>query len=201
MAPPVLDFWFDFASPYSYVAAMRIGPLARAADVAVRFRPFLLGPLFKAQGWDDSPFNLFPTKGRAMWRDIERSCADLGLPVRRPDPFPQNSLLAARVALVGMRAAWGVEFCCDVFRAEFGDGRSIGEPIVIGELLAGLEAEPAPVLAAARADDTKARLRQETERAQALGIFGAPTFVAPDGELFWGNDRLERALMWARNGR
>src|SRR4029077_18234673 len=90
---------FDFASTYSYLAAMRIAPLAEEASVRVRFRPFLLGAIFKAQGWTTSPFNLYPAKGRNMWRDLERSCADLRLPFRRPDHFPQNSLLAARVAL------------------------------------------------------------------------------------------------------
>ena len=75
MGAPVLDFWFDFASTYSYPAAMRIAPLARQADVRVHFRPFLLGPIFKTQGWTTSPFNLFPAKGRHMWRDLERLCA------------------------------------------------------------------------------------------------------------------------------
>jgi 2-hydroxychromene-2-carboxylate isomerase len=198
---PALDFWFDFASTYSYPAALRIARLAREAGVGVRFRPFLLGPLFRAQGWDTSPFNLFPAKGRNMWRDLERLCGDLDLPFRRPDPFPQNSLLAARVAQVGMRAAWGEEFCRAVFSAEFAGGRPIDDLAVLGDLLVALQVEPGPVLAAARRDDIKARLRQETDAAQRLGIFGAPSFVTPDGELFWGNDRLERALAWARNGR
>ena len=60
---PVLDFWFDFASTYSYPAAMRIAPLAATAGVTIRFRPFLLGPIFKAQGWDTSPFNVYLAKG------------------------------------------------------------------------------------------------------------------------------------------
>jgi 2-hydroxychromene-2-carboxylate isomerase len=199
--PPVLDFWFDFASTYSYPAAMRIASLARDAGVTLRFRPFLLGPLFKAQGWDTSPFNLYPAKGRHMWRDLERLCADLDLPLRRPEPFPQNSLLAARVALIALRAPWGEEFCRAVFRAEFGDGRRIDEPAVLSDLLARLQVEPAPVLAAAQADDNKIRLRAQTEEAQRLGIFGAPSFTTADGELFWGNDRLERALAWAGSGR
>src|SRR5208283_4962105 len=109
--PSFIHFWFDFASTYSYPAAMRIATLARDAGVTVRYRPFLLGPLFKAQGWDTSPFNLYAAKGRNMWRDLERLCADLGLPFARPEPFPQNSLLAARVALVGLSATWGEEFC------------------------------------------------------------------------------------------
>ena len=74
-----LDFWLEFASTYSYPAAMRIGALAQAAGVIVRWRPFLLGPIFKQQGWDTSPFNLYPAKGRYMVRDCERQCAALGI--------------------------------------------------------------------------------------------------------------------------
>jgi 2-hydroxychromene-2-carboxylate isomerase len=93
-----VDFWYEFASTYSYPAAMRIGTLAAERGVTVAWRPFLLGPLFAEQGWRDSPFNIYPAKGRYMWRDMERICGALGLPLRRPDPFPQNSLLAARRA-------------------------------------------------------------------------------------------------------
>ncbi len=89
---PTLDFWFDFASTYSYPAAMRIAPLAQARGVALRWRPFLLGPIFKAQGWDNSPFNLYAAKGRYMWRDLERICGALDLPFARPAVFPQNSV-------------------------------------------------------------------------------------------------------------
>jgi 2-hydroxychromene-2-carboxylate isomerase len=195
-----LDFWFDFASTYSYPAAVRIGALAARADVRVRFRPFLLGPIFKAQGWTTSPFNLFPAKGRHMWRDLERLCAELGLPFRRPDPFPQNSLLAARVALAGLDRDWGEDFCRAVFRAQFGDGRRIDDPAVITGVLTDMKIDPQPALAAAQSDEIKMRLRSETEAAQELGLFGAPSFSTSDGELFWGNDRLEQALRWARKG-
>ncbi len=200
MALPTLDFWFEFASTYSYPAAMRIEALAKAAKVALRWRPFLLGPIFKQQGWDNSPFNLYPAKGRYMWRDLERICAAQGLPFRRPDPFPQGSLLAARVALVGLEAAWGADFVRAVYRAEFGEGRPISDQGVIADILKSLNIDPQAALARAQSDDTKARLRAEIEDAKRLGIFGAPSFITPDGELFWGNDRLEAALAWA-NGR
>jgi 2-hydroxychromene-2-carboxylate isomerase len=193
-----IDFWFDFASTYSYPAAMRIAPLADAAGVRVRFRPFLLGPIFKAQGWTSSPFNLYPAKGRHMWRDLERLCADLSLPFRRPEPFPQHSLLAARVALAGLDQGWGEDFCRAVFRAEFGEGRRIDDAAIIGDILAELQIEPEPALTAAQSDAVKARLRTETEEAERLGLFGAPSFTTTDGELFWGNDRLEQALRWAK---
>ena len=201
MPETTLDFWFDFASTYSYPAAMRIQPLAAKAGVAVRFRPFLLGPIFNSQGWDSSPFNIYEAKGRHMWRDLERLCADLSLPFRRPEPFPQNSLLAARLALIGLAEGWGDEFCGAVFLAEFGEGRRIDDQATMAAILTDLQLDGAKVLAAAQADAIKARLRQQTEAAQQLGIFGAPSFVTPDGELFWGNDRLERALRWAATGR
>jgi 2-hydroxychromene-2-carboxylate isomerase len=194
---PVLDFWFDFASTYSYPAASRIASLAATAGVAVRFRPFLLGPIFKAQGWDTSPFNLYPAKGRYMWRDLERLCAELDLPFRAPQPFPQPSLLAARVALVGLAADWGEEFCRGVFRAQFGDGCRIDDSATIARLLAPFGVDPGKVLASAQSEPIKTRLREQTQAAQTHGIFGAPSFVTADGELFWGNDRLERALAWA----
>ena len=194
---PALDFWFDFASTYSYPAAMRIAPLAATAGVVVRFRPFLLGPIFKAQGWDTSPFNLYPAKGRYMWRDLERLCVDLRLPFRQPKIFPQPSLLAARVALVGLAESWGEDFCRAVFTAEFGEAGRIDDIATIARLLALFGVAPDDVLAQAQSEPIKARLRDETQTAQQLGIFGAPSFVTADGELFWGNDRLEQALAWA----
>jgi 2-hydroxychromene-2-carboxylate isomerase len=201
MAPPLLDFWFEFASTYSYPAMMRITSLARDAGIALRFRPFLLGPVFKAQGWETSPFNLYASKGRNMWRDLERLCEELNLPFRRPEPFPQNSLQASRLALVGLDAQWGEDFCWSVFRTEFAEGRRIDETGVLSELLMELNVDLNSAFAAAKTDAIKAKLRSQTEEAIQLGIFGAPSFITNDGELFWGNDRLERAIAWARTAR
>jgi 2-hydroxychromene-2-carboxylate isomerase len=200
MADPILDFWFDFASTYSYLAAARIRPLAAAAKVQVRFRPFLLGPIFKAQGWDTSPFNLYEAKGRYMWRDMQRLAAELSLPFRRPDPFPQNSLLPARVALFGLGQGWGEDFSVAVFHAQFVEDGRIDEPLTLAEILSRLDVDADAALEAAQSDDIKSRLRSEVEAAQQLGVFGAPSFTTGDGELFWGNDRLERALIWAQRG-
>ena len=192
-----LDFWFELASTYSYPAFMRAGALAKAAGVGLRYRPFLLGPIFKAQGMATSPFNLFPAKGRNMWRDLERICAALDLPFVQPQIFPQASVLAARVALVGLAQNWGLAFCRAVYAAEFGAGRNIGEPETIAAILAEIGQNAEAVIAQAQSDANKTALRTQTEEAQALGIYGAPSFVTSDGELFWGNDRLEAALAWA----
>ena len=192
-----MDFFYEFASTYSYITAMRIAPLAQAAGVRVRWRPFLLGPIFKQQGWETSPFNLYPAKGRYMVRDCERQCAALGLAFRMPEPFPQNTLTAARVALVALSEGWGEEFSRAVYRAQFAEGRQIGDPEVIGAIVRALGRDDT-ALARARSDAIKQELRATTEEAQRHGIFGAPSFVA-EGELFWGNDRLEQALEYAKN--
>lgn len=192
-----LEFWFEFASTYSYPAAMRVEAAARAAGVPLVWRPFLLGPIFGAQGWNDSPFNIYPAKGHYMWRDLERICDALGVPLRRPSRFPRNSLLAARVALLGCDEAWGAAFVRGVYRANFGHDRDIADPATVRDLVAQAGADAEAVLATAQTPGNKDRLKRQTESAIARGIFGAPSFVSR-GELFWGNDRLEAALAWHR---
>jgi len=190
-----LEFWFEFASTYSYPAAMRVAARCAGAGVALQWRPFLLGPIFAAQGWNDSPFNIYPVKGRYMWRDLERICAGDGLPLRRPSVFPRNGLLAARVACAGAAGAWLPAFVRAVYQANFAHDRDIADPAVLGDLLAALDQSPAPILAAAQSPAVKQRLREQTDEAMRRGIFGAPAFTVGD-ELFWGNDRLEAALAW-----
>jgi 2-hydroxychromene-2-carboxylate isomerase len=193
---PTLEFWYEFASTYSYLAVMRIEALAEEAGITLAWRPFLLGPIFAEQGWNTSPFNLYPAKGRHMWRDMEREAEALGLPLQRPAPFPQNSLFAAHIAYLG-QDSWGPAFTRALFRAGFGEGRSIAEAGVMREAVEQAGQDPDTVFASAQSDAVKAGLRAQNEAAIGRGIFGAPSFVAPDGELFWGNDRLDRALRWA----
>ena len=190
-----MEFWFEFASTYSYPAAMRVERLARAAGVPLVWRTFLLGPIFKSQGWNDSPFNLQPVKGRYMWRDLERISAADGVEFRRPSVFPRNGLTAARVACRFADEPWLPEFVRSVYRANFAEDRDISDRGVVAACLTRAGADARAVLDVADSDEAKAQLRAQTERAAALGIFGAPTFIV-DGELFWGNDRLEQALAW-----
>lgn len=190
-----LEFWFEFASTYSYLAAERIEALA--AGVTIVWRPFLLGPIFASQGWNNSPFNIYPVKGKYMWRDMERLAADYGLPLRHPSAFPRNGLLPARVALAHADQPWIGRFVRAVYRANFAQDREISDAAVIGEILASLGIEAKAALAAANEEANKAGLKAQTERAIALGIFGAPSFTVGE-ELFWGNDRLEQAIAFAR---
>ena len=191
-----IDFWFDFASTYSYLSASRIEALAAAKGITVHWRPFLLGPVFTAMGWNDSPFNIYPAKGRYMWRDMERLCQHAGLPLKKPSKFPRNGLRPARIICAHPGAAWIPNFTRAVFTAGFAEDKDIGEREVIAGLLRSLGQDAETLIAAGESQRGKDLLRQQTEVASSLDIFGAPTFIVA-GELFWGNDRLEHALAWA----
>ncbi len=196
---PQLTFWYEFASTYSYLTAMRIEAAAEAAGVEIAWQPFLLGPIFRSQGWATSPFNIYPAKGRYMVRDVGRIAAARGLAFRMPEPFPANSLKAARLAIVGIDEGWVAAFSRAVFAAEFARGRDIASEAVLGEILVELGLEAPAVLARSGEPDIKERLRAATAAAGACGIFGAPSFMTADNEPFWGDDRLEAALIAAVN--
>jgi 2-hydroxychromene-2-carboxylate isomerase len=192
-----MDVWFEFASTYSYVAIARVEAAAQAAGVTLAWKPFALGPIFQKQGWNDSPFNLYPAKGRYMWRDMERLCAREGLPFRKPSVFPRNGVLGARVALVAADEGWCGPFARAMYRANFAEDRDIGAREVVAALILEVGKDPEAVLARAESAENKPRLREQTARAEALGIFGSPTFVVGE-EVFWGVDRMQDAIAWAR---
>jgi len=194
-----LELWYEFASTYSYLTVVRIAAVAQVAGVEVVWRPFLLGPIFREQGLEDSPFNLFPAKGRYMWRDVERLAQGYGLPFQRPSRFPRNGILAARVALLAEPEGWCPDFSCAVFHAEFALDRDIADRDEIRGLIAACGRDPEKVLAAAESPENKERLRAQTQRAQQRGIFGAPSLLVGD-ELYWGNDRLGEAIARAALG-
>ena len=192
-----IDFWFEFASTYSYPAAMRIEALAAERNVRVRWNAFLLGPIFGSQGWNDSPFNIYPSKGRYMWRDLERICTAQDIPLRHPSQFPRNGLLAARVACCFSDEPWLPDFVRAVYQANFAEDADVSDPKVISRCLASSGEDPGDLLQEAQSPASKERLRHQVDFATSLGIFGAPSFIVGE-ELFWGNDRLEDALTWAQ---
>jgi 2-hydroxychromene-2-carboxylate isomerase len=195
---PKLEFWYDFSSTYSYLAAMRIERVAAVAGVDVEWRPFILGPIFKAQGWTTSPFNLYPVKGRHMVRDIERIAGERGIAFALPKVFPANSILACRLALLGEAPGWTPRFTTAVYDAEFAQGKDIAAPETLSAILTDIGVDAATAIAQANEQSNKDKLFQRTADAQVRGIFGAPSFITASGELFWGDDRLEQALAWTR---
>lgn len=192
-----VEFWYEFASTYSYPAAMRVERAAAEAGVDLVWRPFLLGPIFGAQGWNDSPFNIYPAKGQYMWRDMARICEAEGLTLKTPARFPQNGLRAARLALLGQDEVWGPEFTRRVYLANFAEQKDISDEAVLAGILAALGLDAAALVARSSEPANKECLKAQTDAAIAKGIFGAPSFVVGD-ELFWGNDRLDAALQWAK---
>lgn len=195
-----LEFWFDFGSNYSYLSAMRIDALAREKKVQVIWKPFLLGVAFKALGWETSPFVLQKIKGDYTWRDMARQCDKYGLPWRQPATFPRTALLPMRVALIGADQGWIAPFARRMMTMNFAEDRDIDNVEAVSEVLAELGLDAPAIVALALTPDNKLRLRRQTQQAQALNLFGAPSFLS-DGELFWGNDRLEDALAHAAGAR
>ena len=200
-AAPRLEFWFEFASTYSYVGALRIEEECARAGVHLHWKPFLLGPLFGEQlGIRDSPFNVQPVRGRYMWRDLERLCAKYGLPWRKPAAFPRKSVLAGRVACALGGDPRQADCIRGLFRANFAEDRDIADPSVVGEVLRTCGVDAEAVLLRAGSPEAKAALRANTSRARASGIFGAPNCVVAD-EVFFGQDRIADAIGWATSSR
>lgn len=195
---PAIEFWFEFGSTYSYLSVMRIEELAAQREVRVLYKPFLLGPVFKALGWNGSPFNAQKEKGEYMWRDLERQSALYGLAWRKPSVFPRLTVLAMRVALLGVEQPWMGAYCRETMQASFARDEDISSEAVVAAILERLSLPAAQLIAQAQSESNKLRLREQTEEARVRGIFGAPMFFT-QGEMFWGNDRLEQALDWARH--
>jgi len=195
---PTIECWFEFGSNYSYLSLMRIEGLALDAGVALRYEPFLLGPIFRELGWQSSPFAEQREKGEYVWRDMARRAAKYGLPFTRPSAFPRRALLPMRVALLGAQQVWMGEYCRRIMLQNWAHDREIDDAGVVLEALQGLVDDPQALLEAAGSREAKDALRAQTEKARACGIFGAPTFIV-EGEMFWGDDRLEDALAYAQS--
>ena len=189
----MIECWFEFGSNYSYLSVMRIEQEAARRGVHVLWRPFLLGPIFKSQGWENSPFVLQQAKGAYVWRDMPRQCRKYGLDWRQPSQFPRRTLLPMRVALLGEDQPWMAAYCRRIMRMNFAEDRQIDHPEAVSEAVMDLGLPAEALLREAQSDESKRRLRERTAEAQERGIFGAPMFFV-GGEMYWGNDRLDDAL-------
>lgn len=193
---PEIEFWFEFGSNYSYLSVMRIEDEAQRRGVRIVWRPFLLGPIFRALGMETSPFVLQKEKGAYVWQDMARQCRKYGLRWVQPSTFPRLGVLPLRVALLGAEQPWIGAFCRQVMELNFVLDEDINQPDRLARILMELGLPASDILDQAQAEPTKRRLREQTEQARARGIFGAPTFFVGT-EMFWGNDRLDDALLFA----
>jgi len=198
MAAPI-GFWFDFTSPYGYVAAERVDAIAARHGRAVRWHPILLGPIFKVVG--TAPLTQIPIKGDYSKHDFARTARYHKVPFRLPEKFPVGSQVAARTFYLIDDAdpARAVDFARRIYRAYFAEGRDISDPAVVMEAAAAAGADVATLTESLKGEAIKERLKGEVENAMKIGVFGSPHFLV-DGEPFWGVDRLPLLEEWLRTG-
>jgi 2-hydroxychromene-2-carboxylate isomerase len=199
MDTPTIDFWVSIGSTYSYLSVMRIEEVAKANGVKFRWRPFSVRSIMVEQ--NNIPFRGKPVKMNYMWRDIARRAQKYNLPARLPAPYPLAEFdLANKVAIVGEDKDWGIAYIQATFRRWFQDGEKAGSEPNLSDSLREAGQRPETIIAEARGQPIERRYQQATQDAKSLGIFGSPTFVA-NGEVFWGDDRLDDAISWLRYGR
>ena len=192
----MIDFWFSIGSTYTYLTVMRLAGVAAETGIEFRWRPFNVRAIMIEM--DNIPFAKKPAKAAYMWRDVERRAAMYKMVPKLPAPYPLAQLERAnRVALIAAREGWCETYARESYRRWFEMGEPAGSRPNISASIekAGQNAEP--VLRQADSDDAKADLAAATEQAKALGIFGSPSFLV-DGELFWGDDRLDDAIRWLK---
>jgi 2-hydroxychromene-2-carboxylate isomerase len=194
-----IDFYFDFSSPYGYLAAMRIDALAAKYEREVAWRPILLGPAFKASG--NAPLIGQPLKGEYARRDLRRTAAFMNIPFGMPTPFPIGTQNAARAFywLNDRDPAIAKVVAISLLKTYFVEGRDITPPEVVVEIAARHHVDPAELSAALADQVVKDRLKKEVEASLALGVFGSP-YIVVDGEAFWGTDRLDQIEAWLKTG-
>ncbi len=193
-----IDFYFDFSSSYSYVALPGITELEGKYDANFDWKPIALGVIFKVM--NHAPPAGDTVKGRYIGHDVGRAAAIAGLPHKWPDPFPFNSLTAARAFwhIAGSDRDAAKEWARAVFHASHGEGRDCSNPEVLGEIAQGLGHDAPALLEATASDEIKAKLKEVTGEAMERGVFGAPTFFLGD-EMFWGSDRLSHLEHYIKN--
>ena len=198
MAEPI-EFYFDFSSPYSYLAAELIDDLAAKYGRKVMWRPMLLGVVFQKTG---QPLLVnVPLKGEYSLRDFSRSARYFNVPFKFPAKFPLSTVSAARAYywLHGQDCAKARQFARAVFRAYWVDGRDISDPAVLQDIAAASGVDGAALAAGIATPEIKERLKAETDTALAKGMCGAPYFVV-DNEPVWGADRLPQIEKWLQTG-
>ena len=194
-----IDFYFDFSSPYGYLAAQAIDDIGARHGIDVAWRPFLLGAVFKITNARPLPHT--PMKGDYLAHDMPRAARLLGVPYVLPDPFPFASVAACRAYywLAQDDPARSRDFARAVFHGAFGEGRDMSAAEAVIEEAAKLGIDREAVAAALQDPAVKDRLRQEVDAAIARGVFGSPFFFL-DNEPFWGHDRLDQVDRWLETG-
>ena len=198
-----IDFYFDYSSPYGYLASERIEGLAARLGHTVVWRPMLLGAVFKITG--QSPLTEAPLKGDYAIRDFSRTAREHKVAYHHPEKFPIGAVAASRATLwlrdncdPELKARAG-DFIHALYRAYFVAGQDITDATVIASIADSLAIDAQTLQLAIATQAVKDALRIEVEQAIAAGVFGSPTMIV-NGEPFWGHDRLEQMERWISSG-
>lgn len=194
-----IDFYFDFSSPYGYIASHRIDEIAARHGRAVIWRPYLMGVVFKING--RAPLPEQPLVGDYARRDFARSARLHGVPLNMPVRLPISAVNPSRAYywLYDHDSSKAKELARALFAAYFVDGRDISDPDHVLGVAEPLGVGRTALATALQDPAVKERLRRETDAAIARGVFGSP-FVVVDDEPFWGNDRLDQVDRWLTTG-
>lgn len=197
--PAPIEFYFDFSSPYGYLASCKIDELTANYGRETIWRPILLGVIFRLTG--SQPLPSIPIKGDYSKRDIERSARLLGVPYRFPSTFPVATQSAARAFywLSDREPEHAKELARAYYRAFFVDDLNISEPENVTAIAAGFGLNEDEIAEAINDSRMKERLKSEVDSAIAKGVFGSSFFIV-DGEPFWGADRLDHVERWLASG-
>ena len=192
-----IEFWFSIGSTYTYLSVTQFAEVTQKTGASFSWQPFSVRKIMREM--DNIPFP--PSKQVKvdyMWRDIERRAQGYGFTANVPAPYPlQEFDLANRVAVLARQEGWCEDYVRGTYRRWFVDGHEAGSDLNLSQTLSEIGQDKSRVLERAGAPDVEAAYLKQTENAQRAGIFGSPSFIV-DGELFWGDDRLEDAIAWAR---
>ena len=199
MSDAPVDFYFEFSSPYGYIAANLVDDLAGRIGRDIRWRAFLLGPVFKATG--SAPLVDIPMKGHYSRHDFGRSARFHGVGFSMPPKFPIGTVAAMRAFYwtQGREPELAKKLAKALYKAYFLDGRDISEPRTVVEVASSLGIDGAALEAGIADPAVKERAKSEVDGAMSRGVFGSPFFIV-DGESFWGCDRIPMLEEWVKRG-
>ena len=191
-----INFWFSIGSTYTYLSVNRISEVAKRENLSINWRPFSVRKIM--MDMDNIPFTPPSKKVKSdyMWRDIERRAKFYGFEAKVPAPYPLSQFdLANQIAILGMLEGWGVDYVYKTYQRWFQQGKEPATEPNLTEIFDELDLDHDETIKKANEDKIKDQYLQNTETAYKNGVFGSPSFIY-EGEVFWGDDRLEDCIKW-----
>ncbi len=194
-----IDFWFSIGSTYTYLTVSRLNELSEQEGLVFNWHPFSVRKIM--MDMDNIPFTPPSKKIKSdyMWRDIDRRASFYGLNPKIPAPYPLTQFdLANKLAILGMNEGWGIDYVISTYKRWFEQGKEPATEPNLSEILQEIKLNNDEVIAQAQSTEIENKYLENTEKAYSLGVFGSPTFIF-EGEVFWGDDRLEDCIKWVKS--